>query len=157
MGTKAWSFRNAYGSLLGLGERIENLSLKNASGENVVVRKLASGEYESESEAKRFSYEVNLSAPSVPTDLAHASWLAGERGFLMLGDLLPLVNDQGRNVSASIVGLDTPAGWTVATTETRRANGLFEVNNLEDAVFFVARNGKKSDFERDAADDRIGR
>jgi len=142
-GTKAWSFRNAYGSLLGLGERIENLSLKNASGANVVVRKLASGEYESESEAKRFSYEVNLSAPSVPTDLAHASWLAGERGFLMLGDLLPLVSDQGRNVSASIVGLDTPSGWTVATTETRRADGLFEVNKLEDAVLFVGQNLRK--------------
>jgi len=139
-GTRIWSFRNAYGSLIGLGERIENLSLKNASGVEVAVRKMAAGEYESQSEANRFSYEVNLNAPAMPTDLAHASWLAGERGFLMLGDLLPLVSNQERSHSASIIDLTVPANWTVATTETKRADALFEVNDLENAVFFAGRN-----------------
>ncbi len=137
--TKVWSFRNAYGSLIGLGERIENFSLKSAQGASVTVHKLSAGEYESASEANRFSYEVNLSMPAFPSDLAHASWLTDERGFLMLGDLLPRTNSAEGSPIRTLVKFNLPAGWAIATTEETGDAG-FQVKELEDAVFYVGRN-----------------
>src|ERR1044072_1550052 len=40
-----WTFRNIYASVVGLGERIENLRLTDKNGADVAVRKLAPGEY----------------------------------------------------------------------------------------------------------------
>src|ERR1700754_786192 len=38
---RVWSFRKIYGNLIDLGERIENLSLKDASGADIPARKLS--------------------------------------------------------------------------------------------------------------------
>jgi hypothetical protein len=136
--TRVWSFRNAYGSLLGLGERIENLSLADENGLDVPVRKLASGEYESAREAVSWKYEVKLDAPVIVTDAAYASWIAGERGFLMLGDLLPRrVDENHAPGNGARVRFSLPAGWNVISTETKRSDGAFEAAEAEDAVFFI--------------------
>ncbi|MBV9960087.1 MAG: hypothetical protein JO360_16795 [Acidobacteria bacterium] len=136
--TRVWSFRNAYGSLLGLGERIENLSLKDEKGGEVAVTKLAAGEYEAAREAVRWSYEVRLDAPTTVTNSAYASWLVSGRGLLMLGDLLPLMMDEklaGKHVTR--VQLELPAGWSALSIETRLPDGNFEVADVTAAVFFI--------------------
>lgn len=136
--TRVWSFRNAYGSLLGLGERIENLSLADAKGVDVPVRKLASGEYEAAREAVRWSYEVKLDAPVIVSDAAYASWIAGERGFLMLGDLLPRnVDEKHATGNVARVRFSLPANWNAVSNETKRDDGQFEAADAEDAVFFI--------------------
>jgi predicted metalloprotease with PDZ domain len=137
-GTRAWSFRNIYANVMNLGERIENLSLTDASGASVAVRKLAPGEYEAASPATRFSYEVRLDAPAFETDAAHVSWLTDERGFLMLGDLLPLAaNEKGGGATGAIIHLNFPQSWTIASSLNAGAEGRFEVADVESAVFFV--------------------
>ncbi|HEY0544978.1 MAG TPA: hypothetical protein VGC91_06240 [Pyrinomonadaceae bacterium] len=136
--TRVWSFRNAYGSLLGLGERIENLSLADEKGVNVPVKKLAAGEYEAAREASRWSYEVKLDAPALVSDAAYASWLADGRGLLMLGDLLPLkVDEKQASNNGARVSFSLPANWNVISNETKRGDGQFETMETEDAVFFV--------------------
>lgn len=137
--TRTWSFRNIYGNLVGLGERIENLSLKDASGANVPVRKLASGEYEAASAATHFSYEVKLDPPSFESDASHASWLTPERGFLMLGDLLPLLNGK----SAALLRFELPAKWSMASSERVTGNSQFVVADAEKAVFFAGQDVRR--------------
>jgi plasmid stability protein len=109
--SKAWSFRNSYAGMMNLGERVENLSLSDAQGAVVPVRRLAPGEYEAEREAVRFSYEVKLDPPASNNDAAHVSWLATDRGALMPGDLLPLPLARAR------VSFKLPDGWKLVAPD----------------------------------------
>jgi hypothetical protein len=139
-GATAWSFRNIYASVVGLGERIENLRLKDKNGADVSARKLAPGEYEAASAgAAAFSYEMRLEPPQPATDAAYVSWLVSERGLLMLGDLLPLPINNKEATSAT-VRFTLPAGWSIASNEKTRADGQFEIGDAEQAVFFVGQN-----------------
>ncbi|HVF49728.1 MAG TPA: hypothetical protein VNA19_06565 [Pyrinomonadaceae bacterium] len=131
--TKVWSFRNAYAGLSNLGERLENLSLTDADGARVNVRRLASGEYEAERDASGFSYDIKLAPPSAPADAANVSWLAGDHGVLMPGDLLPLP------LSNVKLRLTLPSGWNVSSAETKTGDNLFELSDAENAVFLVGR------------------
>ncbi|HEX8129116.1 MAG TPA: hypothetical protein VF527_08450 [Pyrinomonadaceae bacterium] len=130
-GTKAWSFRNAYAGIIGLGERIEKLSLSDVSGGEIAARKIAPGEYEAAREATKVSYELKLDPPRGTNDTAHASWLTGTRGVLMPGDLLPLPLARAR------LSLTLPAQWKVATIETRNGDGQYEIEDAESSIFFV--------------------
>src|ERR1044072_6727049 len=119
-GATAWTFRNIYASVVGLGERIERLRLTDKNDVDVDVRKLAPGEYTAESEAVGFSYEMTLEPPTMTTDAAYVSWLTAERGFLMLGDLLPLaINGKGATTSAN-VRFVLPSNWNIASSEKQR-------------------------------------
>lgn len=138
--TRTWSFRNVYANVMNLGERIEKLSLTNASGASVAVRKLAPGEYEAASAATRFSYEVKLDAPLFESDASHVSWLTTERGFLMLGDLLPLSNEKDAISVGATIRFNLPEQWTVASSFKTGAEGKFEVVDMDSAVFFVGQN-----------------
>lgn len=139
--TRIWSFRNAYAGVLGIGERIENLRLTDASGVDVPVRKLAAGEYEASRDALIWTCEVKLDPPTIAADASHLSWIAGERGFLMLGDLLPNDNDI-KNVPDRVwrVRLNLPATWNAFSNESKNSDGQFDVSEPEDAVFFVGKD-----------------
>jgi predicted metalloprotease with PDZ domain len=130
-GTKIWSFRNAYAGINGLGDRIERVSLSNAHGSEIGIRKLASGEYEGAREATIIRYEVKLD-PSLDTNAAaHASWLTAVRGLLMPGDLLP------QPLARLRLSLTLPAQWKTATLETQNGAGQYEIEDADLAVFFV--------------------
>jgi predicted metalloprotease with PDZ domain len=129
--TKAWSFRNAYAGIIGLGERIENLSLSDAQGVEIAARKLAAGEYEAARAATKISYELKLDPPRSTNDTAHASWLTATRGVLMPGDLLPLPSARTR------LSLTLPGQWKVASVETRNGGGQYEIEDAESSIFFV--------------------
>lgn len=143
--TPRWSFRNAYAGVIGIGERIENLRLADAAGANVPVRKLAPGEYEARGPAERFIYDVRLETPVRPADAAYVSWLTGERGCLMPGDLLPrAVKGQGDQITAGVkVRFDLPPEWSVISSETRGANNRFETPDPERAVFLVGKDWRE--------------
>jgi predicted metalloprotease with PDZ domain len=113
--TKAWSFRNSYAGIMNLGERVENLSLADAQGAGVPVRRLAPGEYEAAREAVRFSYEIRLDPPASNTDAAHVSWLTTDRGALMPGDLLPLPLARAR------LSFKLPEGWRLVSPDSTLA------------------------------------
>jgi predicted metalloprotease with PDZ domain len=139
--TNVWSFRNTYASVIGIGERIENLTLADAQGANVPVRKLAPGEWKADGAATRFSYEVKLDAPLMATDAAYVSWLTNDYGFLMLGDLLPLSTIVDGEAMTTRLGLALPSGWSAGSTETNGAGGgRYEIKDTERAVFFVGQS-----------------
>jgi predicted metalloprotease with PDZ domain len=139
--TRAWSFRNVYGSMMNLGERIEKLALADSSGADVAVRKLAPGEYEAAGAATRFVYEMKLDAPLFEGDAAHVSWLTNERGFLMLGDLLPLAaNEKDSTKTSAAVRFVLPSNWTIAASVKANSEGRFKVADAEAAIFFVGQN-----------------
>jgi hypothetical protein len=133
-GVAAWSFRNVYGSVSGLGARIEDLRLTDETGAEVPARQLAPGEFEAARPATRFSYSLKLDPPAFITDAAHVSWLSADRGLLMLGDLLPLP------ASKASVKLSLPPGWSAFSTEEKNSAGSYETDEAEDAVLFVGRD-----------------
>ncbi|HLL76185.1 MAG TPA: hypothetical protein VK421_13075 [Pyrinomonadaceae bacterium] len=126
----AWSFRNAHAGVLGLAERIENLSLADEQGSAVPARKLAPGEYEAARPATRFAYDVRLDPPADNNSAAHVSWLTPSHGLLMTGDLLPLPHGRAR------LHLIPPSGWK-GTDPPVTALGTFGVADTEAAVFLI--------------------
>ncbi|MCA1643793.1 MAG: hypothetical protein LC785_18070 [Acidobacteria bacterium] len=127
--TRVWSFRNNYAGMVGLGERIESLSLSDERGASVPVRKLAPGEFTAERDATKFTYEIRLDPPTSAGDAAHVSWLTESRCALMPGDLLPLPLARAR------LSFELPGGWKIAASEE---GGAAEVYDLADAESFVA-------------------
>jgi predicted metalloprotease with PDZ domain len=134
--TTVWSFRNQYGSLNGLGERIENLALRDDSGAQILVRKIAAGEFSAASPATRFTYEVKLDPPAQTANAVYASWLTNERGILLPGDLLPVRSEKTEGASAALRFV-LPEAWSVAANETKQADGQHQVVDAERAVFVV--------------------
>ena len=122
---RSWSFRNAYAGALGLAERIEQFQADGA-------RKLATGEYRSDTGSKEIEYVVRLTGPS-PANVAHVSWLSQDYGFLMLADLLP---QEFETVSMEF---SLPSGWLVSSAVNPES-----VSEPADAVFFVGRSVRKT-------------
>lgn len=137
---KTWAFRNTYAGMVGIGERVENLSVTGAKGESLTVRKTAPGEYEASQEATRFRYEVKVEAPLFTTDSAYISWLTPERGFLMLGDLLPRMSGEGNAATPLTIEFALPTGWTVFSNEVSAANSRFVVKEPDATRFFVGKD-----------------
>lgn len=131
--TTTWSFRNAYAGLLGLGERIERLSLADTQGADVPVRRLASGEYSAKHPAVAFRYEVSLDPPPIGA-AAHVSWLDEAHGILMPGDLLPLP------LARAKLSLTLPAEWRAVAVEEEVAAGLLDLDDAESSVLFIGRD-----------------
>lgn len=134
---RSWSFRNAYASALGIAERVEEFRAFGDSGQDARARKSATGEYQSDVDATRLSYTVNLSRVG-PTDIPHVSWLAEDRGLLMLADLVPL------GLGSLSLEFELPAGWTVESSITPDANARYEVLLPDRAVFLVGRSLRKA-------------
>jgi hypothetical protein len=130
--SSSWSFRNAYAGVLGIAERIEDFRAADAN-----VQKVAVGEYRSERGSSRISYTVKLPQPRL-ADVSHLTWLAEDRGVLMLADLLPL---EVQSLSATFV---LPESWTIESSSRRDANGLYEVAQPEKSVFFIGKAVRKS-------------
>lgn len=74
--------------------------------------------------------------------MAHVSWLAEEQGLLMLDDLLPQF---GREVTAKIK-FELPEGLYVDTLEKETKPNSFTVGDIENAIFFVEKNGREKRF-----------
>src|SRR5687768_6908465 len=129
-GMQTWSFRKTYGGVMGLGERISGLILRDRKGSPVDARRLGPGEYKAEKQATHFSYEVNLDPAIRSADAAYVSWLTSERGLLLPGDLLPTfsgeANDKGQ---AARISFELPQPWLIATSESRVTGNEFQVTD----------------------------
>jgi len=130
------SFRNAYGGILGLGERIEVLEAIKASGASIAVQKLAPGEFQTSEMFTRFRYDVNVAEPARPAQMSHVSWLNREQGLLMLADLLPPATKDSGNFTSALITVDVPMGWTVASN-VKHEGSQFSSDDPENAVFLM--------------------
>src|SRR5215216_4649081 len=137
--TRSWSFRNAYAGVLGIAERIGDFRAQDAS-----VKKIATGEFRSDLDATKISYNVKLSELRA-TDLPHVSWLAYDRGLLMFADLIP------QDIESLSAQFTLPTGWTAESSITG-ANGRYEVSEPQKAVFFVGRSLRKISSTTDGLD-----
>lgn len=133
--TTVLSFRNSYGSAIGLAERIELIQAGNAGGD-VPVRKRGPGEFESNSRFARVSYYVHVTEPERPGHLAQVSWLNTDHGVLMLADLLPLARNEAGALSSVRVDFELPANWTVASNVDNQS-GPFLSTDPDKAVFLI--------------------
>lgn len=132
--TKAWSFLNDYAGAARLAERVENLALADAAGVEAAVRSLAPGEYEAARAVTHFRYDLRVDPPAFLTDAAHISWLNTERGILLPADILPL------HTGSAKLSFVVPAGWTVASSETKYRDHEFELADAAHTVFFIGRD-----------------
>lgn len=130
---RSWSFRNAYAGVLGIAERVENFQAFSSLGEDPRLKKSATGEYRSEFDATRISYNVKLSQPT-PRDVSHISWLVDERGFLMFADLLPI------DFESVSVEFRLPDAWSIESSLDPGTNGRYEIAQTEKTVFFIGRS-----------------
>lgn len=135
LGTE-WSFQNAYAGVLDLGQRIEQFKAFGLDGTDLNAKKIAPGEFRSQQSATQIQYVVKLPPPRA-SDVAHVSWIAGEQGLLMLGDLLPEFLP-GLSVEFSL-----PSGWTAQSTYEAEASGKFHVRQPEKTVFLIGRSLRK--------------
>ncbi len=134
--TDVISFPNAYGGVIGLAERIENLVAR-AGGQVIALRKLAPGEFQTSERFEQISYEVNLSEPMSPAQGSHVSWLNRERGLLMLSDLLPR-SIKGPGAFASVlVKFDLPPGFVAASNSERQDALTYLSDEPDKAVFLI--------------------
>src|SRR5213078_4599730 len=124
-------FRSTYAGLLGLGARIDGLTLGDAQGVQVAVRQLAPGEYEAARPAVSFRYEVKLDPPAADADAAHVSWLMPAQGILMPGDLLPLPAARAK------LRLTLPPGWQSVAADEQGADGGYELAQAESSMILV--------------------
>ena len=134
--TSVLSFRNAYGAVLGLGERIEFLEGTGAKGERVPIQKLAPGVFQSKEKFLRFRYEVNLAEPLRPAQMSHVSWLNSEHGILMLMDLLPSATRDSSAFSSARIELDLLPGWAAAAN-AKKDGAQFSTDDPENTVFLI--------------------
>jgi predicted metalloprotease with PDZ domain len=135
--TDVISFPNAYGGVLGLAERIENVEARAAGGEVVAVRKLGPGEFQSSEKFNRTSYEVNLSTPTPPAQGSHVSWLNSAHGLLMLSDLLPRSIKGPGAFSSAQIQLELPAGWSAASNSEKQASLTYFTEESNKTVFLL--------------------
>ena len=135
---EAWSFRDTYAGIVGLGERVRGFQLFDAGGKQVAVRRIAPGQFASTEAAAKFKYEIELTATSRPADAAFTSWLGPERGLLMFGDLLP--EPRPGQPEPVTVRLILSAGWNAYASDTGRQETQFEITEPDRAPVVV---GKK--------------
>lgn len=136
--TNTLSFRNTYGGVLGLGERIEGVEGIRDNGDRVRLQLLAPGEFQSAESLSRFTYEVNLAGPLRPADLAHVSALNSDHGLLMMADLLPQSTRNSSSYTTALISIDVPTGWKVASN-TKNEGSQFSTEDPETAVFLLGR------------------
>lgn len=134
--THVLSFRDSYGSALGLAERIEWIRASEAETEDVLVQKRAPGQFESKEPFTRASYYVHVNEPERPGHLAQVSWVNTDYGLLMLADLLPLAKSETGTSSSVRVDFELPPNWTVASN-VEHQGGQFLSTDPDKTVFLI--------------------
>lgn len=142
---KNWSFLQSLGGAENLGGRISAFNLIDNQEQNISVKQLAAGEYLADTDAAAFQYRINLNSLSNIKAMAHVSWLEGERGILMLDDLLPRFDSGNQPVSAKIQFV-LPADWKIITGEKTLGSDTFYVKNIESAIFAVGTNWREEKY-----------
>lgn len=131
--TSSFSFRNSYAGVLGLGERIERVEAE-IDGKSISVKRLAPGEYETESKVTGLSLEIALDNPLQPAQMSHVSWIGSNGGLLMLADLLPRSARKPGEVAE--IELEVPSNWSIGTNVAGRGVS-YSTSDPENAVFLV--------------------
>lgn len=129
---KALFLTDEAAGISGLSDRISNIALF-ANGEQVSFRKISAATFLSEKEFDSWRYDIGLSESDRTIASAHISRLGMGHGVLMPDDLLPAAGQK----STALVRFMLPKGWKVISTERSAGVGVFEISDVEDAVFVI--------------------
>jgi hypothetical protein len=134
-----FSFTTSYAGIENLGARIFDIILKDKNGQTVSYKKLIDGEFLAENDFSGFEYRVKLDVPKQMS--AYVSWLSGDQGILMPGDLLPLSNEK----SLAKLKFEFPANLKISSNEKQLDGGVFEVSDVEKAIFFIGKSFRETE------------
>lgn len=135
--TKNLSFPNAYAGVLGLGGRIEAVKGIRDNGESVLLQNSAAGEFQSQENFSRFTYEVNLKEPPKPAQISHVSSLTADRAVLMLADLLPQTSSDSTSALSTQIDIVAPRGWKI-TSNADYDGRQYSTDDPENALFMIS-------------------
>jgi len=142
------SFLQNIADVSALGGRIENFAAFDANGNSVEVVKLIDGEFRTSRPARTWQYVINPKVPAKLTDTAHISWMSKDLGLLMTGDLIPQFK-LGRDPVSARIALVMPPDWRVRTGESVTGQMIFEVKNIENAIFLIGKNIREKTIQLD--------
>src|SRR5574341_1060589 len=144
--SQSWSFRDSYAGIVGLGSRIKNFKAFDARGQQLDIRVLAPGQFESTAPAARIQYEVNTVALTRSSEAAFISWLTADRGILHLSDILPVNPSMptGRDREPVSVRLKVPEGWAAYSDEEVTALRTLRFVDLSGAVIVLGKDVRRS-------------
>jgi predicted metalloprotease with PDZ domain len=143
---RKWTFTNSIAGVENLAARVSDFHLSGDQNREIEFKKLADGEYLASEEANFFNYRVNLKPLPNVAARAHASFFSNEHGLLMLGDLLPQFNTDNQNFRAQIK-FDLPVDWKIVSNEKKSGENVFQVKNIEKAVFLVGKNWREQEIQ----------
>lgn len=133
---KNLSFLQSYADAEKLDSRIENLKIGDVGKPGISFAKSSAGEYRADADFTSVSYDLKVSVPENVLTTAHISWLTETHGLLMLNDLLP---DFGEKSAAKVL-FDLPQNWKITASEKQSGEKIFEVADVQNAVFLVGIN-----------------
>ncbi|HVE57876.1 MAG TPA: hypothetical protein VNB22_13675 [Pyrinomonadaceae bacterium] len=136
-----FSFLKSYTNIENLGARISDVNLFDKNGQKINYKKLGEGEFLAESGFAAWNYKTDLSLPKNTSAMAHVSWLASEQGILMFGDLLP----EFAGKTSARVTIELPKDWRISSVEKRSGENVFEVNDVEKAIFYIGKNWREKE------------
>ncbi|MEZ5428156.1 MAG: hypothetical protein R2747_17925 [Pyrinomonadaceae bacterium] len=134
---KNWGFVRSLAGIGELGERISDLKLKDERGGTIGFKRLMAGEYLADDGAAIWSYRVDVRPTKQFTALAHLSWLTGERGVLMTGDLFPQFGSAESGPVSARIRFELPPDWHLITAEKRIGDNEFEVADIDKGIFLI--------------------
>jgi hypothetical protein len=136
-----FSFLKSYTNIENLGARISDVNLFDKNAQKVNYKKLADGEFLAESAFAAWNYKTDLGLPKNPSAMAHVSWISDEQGILMLGDLLPEFAEK----TSARIRIELPKDWRISSIEKRSGENVFDVADVEKAVFYIGRNWREKE------------
>ena len=135
---KLW-FLDDYAGVRGLTGRLSPVYIYDKQGYLIAKKTFSAADSPNSRFIGRLEYSVDLK-PRSAAAAAHVSWIDNDDGLLMLDDLLP--QSMGKIARVRIV---LPAGWTVSTSETGTEPGVFNIANVEKAIFAIGKNWRKTE------------
>jgi hypothetical protein len=131
-------FRDEFAGMRGLSERVSGLRISGADGAAVLPEMPGEGAFAfAFTGAATIRYEMRLAHAYDPGQHALVSSLGPEAAVLMAADLLPRVCPGESNCEGPArLRIAPPAGWTVATGETRDGED-FAIADPSRAVFVL--------------------
>ena len=125
-------FLDEYAGISGLTNRLSIVYIYDNQGYLIARKRFTAAERVSSIEIGGFGYSVGLTPFANASAAAHVSWVNGDGGLLLLDDLLPQSVGKTANVK-----IEMPAGWKVFTTESESGPNVFDVSDVEKAVFYI--------------------
>jgi predicted metalloprotease with PDZ domain len=146
-------FADRFAGVERLSERVYRLKVRDEKGSALEMELHGDGLYSfvvaGVAQPIVISYEIRLARALDPSQFALVSSLGGAAGFLMPADLLPRLcaDESGCEdldwINPAQLMIVAPPEWRIATTE-KRLEGFYEIQDLQRAVFFLARMREKT-------------